>query len=230
MIPPRDRVGQITRYAEWLADRFGTPINGMWMPERVWEQSLTSDLAEAGVRYTLLDDFHFKNAGLDEDAAARLLHHRRRRQAAVRISRAASGCATRFRSASRRRRSTICGRSPSGSRARSSCSATTAKSSAVWPGTKEHVYDNGWLRRFFDALVGQPQLAQRRDADRSARPGAAARQDLHPRRQLPRNDRVGAAGRAARSNSIISSIDWSMKAAGRKSRRSCAAATGGTSK
>ena len=67
MIPPRDRVGQITRYAEWLADRFGTPINGMWMPERVWEQSLTSDLADAGVRYTLLDDFHFKNAGLDED-------------------------------------------------------------------------------------------------------------------------------------------------------------------
>ena len=67
MIPRRDRIGQITRYAEWLADRFGTPINGMWMPERVWEQSLTSDLADAGVRYTLLDDFHFKNAGLDED-------------------------------------------------------------------------------------------------------------------------------------------------------------------
>ena len=66
-----------------------------------------------------------------------------------------------------------------------------------WPGTKEHVYENGWLRRFFDALVDQPQLAQRRDADRSARPGAAARQGLHSRRQLPRNDRVGAAGQAA---------------------------------
>ena len=67
MIPPRDRVGQIRRYAEWLADRFATPVNGMWIPERVWEQSLTSDLAEAGVRYTVLDDFHFKNAGLSED-------------------------------------------------------------------------------------------------------------------------------------------------------------------
>ena len=67
MIPQRDRVGQIMRYADWLADRFGTPINGMWIPERVWEQSLTSDLADAGVRYTLLDDFHFKNAGLTED-------------------------------------------------------------------------------------------------------------------------------------------------------------------
>ncbi len=32
MIPPRDRVGQISRYAEWLADRFATPVSGMWIP------------------------------------------------------------------------------------------------------------------------------------------------------------------------------------------------------
>ena len=36
------------------------------MPERVWEQSLTSDLVRAGMEYTVLDDFHFKNAGLEE--------------------------------------------------------------------------------------------------------------------------------------------------------------------
>ena len=45
------------------------PINGMWIPERVWEQSLTRDIATAGIRYTLLDDFHFKNAGLDDGRA-----------------------------------------------------------------------------------------------------------------------------------------------------------------
>ena len=38
----------------------------MWMPERVWEQSYTRDLVAAGMEYTLLDDFHFKNAGLIE--------------------------------------------------------------------------------------------------------------------------------------------------------------------
>ena len=27
------------------------------MPERVWEQSLTSEVATAGIQYTLLDDF-----------------------------------------------------------------------------------------------------------------------------------------------------------------------------
>src|SRR4029079_18127447 len=42
-------------------------VNGMWMPERVWEQSLTADLVRAGMKYTVLDDFHFKNAGLNDD-------------------------------------------------------------------------------------------------------------------------------------------------------------------
>ena len=39
----------------------------MWVPERVWEQSLTSDMVDAGIKYTVLDDFHFKNAGLTTD-------------------------------------------------------------------------------------------------------------------------------------------------------------------
>ena len=32
-------------------------------------------------------------------------------------------------------------------------SATTARSSAPGPSTKKHVYEDGWLRRFFDALL-----------------------------------------------------------------------------
>src|SRR5688572_6133749 len=67
MIPPRDRVGQIRAYTDWLQNRLGAKIRGAWIPERVWEQSMTSDLVAAGIEYTLLDDFHFKNAGLAED-------------------------------------------------------------------------------------------------------------------------------------------------------------------
>jgi 4-alpha-glucanotransferase len=64
MIPSRDRIGQITSFADWLENRLGGKIRGAWVPERVWEQSLTGDLAEAGVQYTVLDDFHFRGAGL----------------------------------------------------------------------------------------------------------------------------------------------------------------------
>src|SRR6476469_4336749 len=67
MIPRRDRIGQIQSYSRYLENRLGAHIRGMWIPERVWEQSMTSDLAAAGVQYTFLDDFHFKNAGLSDD-------------------------------------------------------------------------------------------------------------------------------------------------------------------
>lgn len=66
-IPRRDRIGQIEAYTDYLESLFGQRIRGMWVPERVWEQSFTSDLVDAGIEYTILDDFHFKNAGLAED-------------------------------------------------------------------------------------------------------------------------------------------------------------------
>ena len=36
----------------------------MWVAERVWDSSMTADLATAGVEWTILDDFHFTAAGL----------------------------------------------------------------------------------------------------------------------------------------------------------------------
>lgn len=68
MIPPRDRVGQIRTYTNWLERRLGAKVRGMWIPERVWEQNLVSDLAEAGINYTLLDDYHFRSTGLNDVA------------------------------------------------------------------------------------------------------------------------------------------------------------------
>ncbi len=66
MIPHRDRVGQIRTYSNHLNELLGARIRGMWMPERVWEQHLVVPLAEAGIEYTVLDDFHFQRAGLND--------------------------------------------------------------------------------------------------------------------------------------------------------------------
>lgn len=152
MIPPRDRVGQISRYARWLSDRFSTQVSGMWIPERVWEQTLTSDLAEAGVRYTLLDDFHFKNAGLDENE----LHGYYITEDSGRVLSVFPG--------SEKLRYTIPFREPHETIEYLRPIAERQPGAVVvfgddgekfgsWPGTKEHVYQNGWLRRFLDALV-----------------------------------------------------------------------------
>jgi alpha-amylase len=152
MIPPRDRVGQITSYSEWLAERFNTTINGMWIPERVWEQSLTSDLVKAGIRYTLLDDFHFKNSGLREEE----LHGYYITEDDGQLLSVFPG--------SEPLRYTIPFREPHETIAYLRPIAEQQPGAVVvfgddgekfgsWPGTKEHVYQNGWLRRFFDALI-----------------------------------------------------------------------------
>jgi alpha-amylase len=152
MIPSRDRVGQITRYAEWLSDRFNTTVNGIWMPERVWEQSLTRDLAEAGVRYTLLDDFHFKNAGLTEDE----LHGYYVTEDDGQVLSVFPGSERlRYTIPFQEPHATIDYLRPIAERMPGAVVVfgDDGEKFGVWPGTKEHVYQNGWLRRFFDALV-----------------------------------------------------------------------------
>jgi len=66
-IPERDGVGQIRMLSSYIENKFGTTPTGYWTAERVWEPHLPRILSRAGVKYTLLDDYHFKAAGLSEN-------------------------------------------------------------------------------------------------------------------------------------------------------------------
>ncbi len=66
-IPDADKIGQIRKMTRFLQEMFGYEATGMWLAERVWEPHLPKPIAEAGVRYTLLDDTPFKMAGLTDD-------------------------------------------------------------------------------------------------------------------------------------------------------------------
>ncbi|MFN0199252.1 MAG: alpha-amylase/4-alpha-glucanotransferase domain-containing protein [Planctomycetaceae bacterium] len=150
-IPRRDRVGQIRLYRSYLENLFGTTVRGMWMPERVWEQGFTSDIAEAGIEYTLLDDYHFKCSGLKEDQ----LHGYYLSEDEGRLLKIFPG--------SEKLRYTIPFASPQESidylrniADRHPHAVVTfgddGEKFGTWPGTKEHVYKNGWLRSFLGAL------------------------------------------------------------------------------
>ena len=67
ILPDRDKAGQMNMMSDYLRDRFKVEPKGMWTAERVWEPHLTKNLAEAGVKYLVMDDAHFKAAGLRED-------------------------------------------------------------------------------------------------------------------------------------------------------------------
>ena len=195
MIPRRDRIGQIRRYSDWLEAGCGCKVRGMWIPERVWEQSLTSDLVEADIQYTVLDDFHFRNAGLARNAR-RLFHQRGRRAHPGHLSGQRAAALHRFplprpeatidhlRIIAERRPEAVVVFGDDGEKF------------GTWPETKKHVYEDGWLARFFDALVATKAGSRPRPWPKPSTT-SAQRQDLSPRQQLSRDDRMGLADRAA---------------------------------
>lgn len=150
-IPRRDRIGQIRAYSQHLERTFGTTVRGMWLPERVWEQSFAGDITAAGIEYTLVDDFHFKAAGVDaEDLCGHFLT-----EDEGRLLKVFPG--------SERLRYTIPFQDPQETIhtlreiAHRRPDAVVAfgddgEKFGTWPGTRDHVYRDGWLRRFFDAL------------------------------------------------------------------------------
>ena len=100
----------------------------------------------------------------------------------------------------------------------------------TWPETKKHVYDDGWLARFFDALVPNQDWIQVTTLAEAFDNVPPVGQDLSARLQLPRDDRMGAAGRAAGRVRADRARDAATIRAGRRCGRSSAAASGGTSR
>jgi 4-alpha-glucanotransferase len=150
-IPRRDRIGQIQTFSKHLTNTFGADIRGMWIPERVWEQSFASDIVKAGIEYSLLDDHHFRAAGLNDDQ----LHGYYLTEDEGRLLKIFPG--------SERLRYTIPFADPHetidflrGIAERAPGSVVTfgddGEKFGTWPGTKKHVYEEGWLRRFLQTL------------------------------------------------------------------------------
>jgi alpha-amylase len=155
ILPDADKRGQIERLTQFLAHEFGVRPRGMWLAERVWEPHLPRALREAGVEYVLVDDSHFALAGLDPDALGGyyLTEEQGHTLAVFPIS--------------QRLRYLIpfdeVGKTVEHLEARrAAVPAVTVvddgEKFGAWPGTFEHVYRDGWLDRFFDALLSTPWL------------------------------------------------------------------------
>lgn len=63
VIPEADRVGQLQRMSDMLEQTLGQRPQGAWLTERVWEATVVPALADSGIRYSTVDDYHFLCAG-----------------------------------------------------------------------------------------------------------------------------------------------------------------------
>ena len=67
ILKPSDALGQIAMMQEFWEKRTGTRPRGMWLAERVWEPSLAGLMNDAGMAFTILDDQHFRHAGITQE-------------------------------------------------------------------------------------------------------------------------------------------------------------------
>ena len=150
-IPQRDRIGQIQQYSKYLEKHFGQPVRGMWVPERVWEQSFARDLVDAGIEYTVLDDSHFRSAGHtpDELTSHFLTEDEGRLLQIFPVSeplRYAIPFDDVHKSIEILREQFE--RNPNSV----AVFGDDGEKFGTWPGTKEAVFEEGWLRNFFQLL------------------------------------------------------------------------------
>jgi hypothetical protein len=150
-IPRRDRIGQIQMYTEHLNQLFQTSVRGMWLPERVWEQSFAGDITAAGIQYTIVDDYHFRCAGLtdaelfgyyvteDEGRILNILPGSERLRYLLPFQ-DPHQCIDYLRQIADQHDDAVVVFGDDGEKF------------GTWPETYKHVYEDRWLRRFMDAL------------------------------------------------------------------------------
>jgi len=66
-IPEEDAVGQVLLLNQFLRKKFLFQPKGLWLAERVWATHLPKTLSRTGLNFTLVDDSHFRFAGLPQE-------------------------------------------------------------------------------------------------------------------------------------------------------------------
>jgi len=152
ILPDEDKVGQIKMLTDHVRRKLGCTPTGMWLAERVWEPHLPKPLAAAGIDHVVVDDFHFKSAGLrdeeldgyylteEQDALVKIFPGSERLRYLIPFHRPedAIELLAGLRSSERNRLAVM---------------ADDGEKFGVWPETYKTVYEEGWLDRFFALLA-----------------------------------------------------------------------------
>lgn len=154
-LPERDAVGQIKMMSAWSEKRFGMKPTGMWLAERVWDPYLPRVLRKADIRFTVLDDTHFRAAGLpDEEMVGYYLTEREGDALGV----YPIDKNLRYKIPFSQPEEVIgylaqVAREPSEGQAIPAVTyADDGEKFGLWPDTYKWVYEERWLARFFEQL------------------------------------------------------------------------------
>jgi len=66
-IPSNDRIAQIKKLKLYIEKYMQQSPIGLWLTERVWENTIIKDLNRCGIEYVMVDDYHFLSNGYEKD-------------------------------------------------------------------------------------------------------------------------------------------------------------------
>jgi alpha-amylase/alpha-mannosidase (GH57 family) len=66
-IPSNDRIAQIKKLNNYIKKHFNQTPKGLWLTERVWDDTIIKDLSLCGIKYVIVDDYHIKVNGYNSD-------------------------------------------------------------------------------------------------------------------------------------------------------------------
>ncbi len=151
VLPDKDKIGQVRALSDYIRKVLGYDPKGMWLAERIWEPHLPKFIAAAGIDHVVVDDFHFKMAGLRDDELDGY-YLTEEQEGVIRIFPGSE--LLRYLIPFHPVEETISHLSGfrSNDRNRLVVMADDGEKFGVWPETYHSVYEEGWLDRFFTAL------------------------------------------------------------------------------
>ncbi|MCL5268071.1 MAG: DUF1926 domain-containing protein [Bacteroidetes bacterium] len=151
IIPDKDKLGQIRKLSSYIEKNFGQTPTGMWLAERVWEQHIVKPIADSGVKWVVIDDTHFKYVGLkDEDLLGYYVTEEQGKTANIFPISKMLRYTIPFQTVEKTIEFLHSIASEDGDRI--AVYADDGEKFGIWPNTYKHVYQDGWLEKFFSAL------------------------------------------------------------------------------
>ena len=168
VIPEIDRLGQLQRMSDRLEQSFGQRPQGAWLTERVWEATVVPSLADSGIRYSTVDDYHFLCTGklvseLDgyyttEENGRQLDLFPISESLRYRLPFSPAQEAVRYLESLAREEG-----------APAAIYFDDIEKFGIWPETYEWVYEKGWLTQFIEGVLASGIIKTERYCDYHAR-------------------------------------------------------------
>jgi alpha-amylase/alpha-mannosidase (GH57 family) len=157
VVPGRDRIGQINALSDRLARLTHRRPSGAWLTERVWEATVVPALADAGIQYVTVDDYHFLCAGKEvEELTGYYTTEEDGRQ--LDLFPISEGLRYRIPFARAQDTVSFIERLAEAGGQTAAIYFDDIEKLGIWPETYAWVYEKKWLEQFVEGVLASPKI------------------------------------------------------------------------